>query len=56
MELTKIINHNAILGIVGTSASFILSHYDKALAGIAAILTIGILCIRIRKEWRHRND
>jgi hypothetical protein len=45
-----------VFGTVGTIATFILSHFDKALAITAGLLTVGILILRFRREWIHRND
>lgn len=45
-----------IFGTIGTAATFILSHFDRVLAITAGLLTVGILILRFRREWLHRND
>jgi len=52
----KVINHNIILGSIGTASTFLLGHLDYALGVAAGFFTVGILIIRIRKEWRHRDE
>jgi hypothetical protein len=49
-------NGDVVFGTIGTAATFILSHFDKALAIAAGLLTVGILALRFRREWIHRND
>lgn len=49
-------HNDVIFGTVGTVVTFVLSHFDKALAITAGILTVSILILRFRREWRHRND
>jgi hypothetical protein len=45
-----------VFGTIGTITTFILSHFDKALAITAGLITVGILILRFRREWKHRND
>jgi len=47
---------SVLLGTIGTAATFILSHFDKVLAIAAGILTVALLLLKLRREWRHRND
>jgi hypothetical protein len=56
MDIRELINHNVLFGTIGTATTFLASHFNYALGCFAGMLTVGILLIRIRKEWRHRNE
>jgi hypothetical protein len=45
-----------IFGAVGTAATFGLSEVNLALGFMAGVLTVTILCFKLRREWLHRND
>lgn len=49
-------NGDVILGAVGTAATFGLNAVNVVLGSIAGALTVAILVLRFRREWRHRND
>ena len=55
-NMGKIVNHNIVFGTVGTLVTFIASHFDYAVACACGTVTLAILCVRFRKEWKHRND
>lgn len=47
---------SVLLGTIGTTITFILSNFDKVLAYVAGILTVVLLILKVRREWKHRND
>jgi len=49
-------NVDVMLGTAGTAATFGLGFINVALGCVAGILTVGILALRFRREWIHRND
>ncbi len=51
-------NHNGdvILGVGGLVASFSIAQYNALLGAVGLTITVGVMCIRFRKEWKNRND
>lgn len=49
-------HRDIILESLATGLLWLLTNVDKAAATVAGLLTVGIIAIRLRKEWRHRND
>lgn len=47
---------DVIFGTAGTAATFGLGFVNVAAGCIAGVLTVGILILRLRREWIHRND
>lgn len=43
-------------GAIGTAGTFTLAHVNLLLGCIAGALTVGVMLLRLRKEWKHRND
>ena len=54
---SKIMKHGDILfGTIGTSATFGLSLVNLTLGCIAGVMTVIVMGIKLKKEWKHRND
>ena len=54
---TKIMKHGDILfGAIGTSATFGLAQFNQILACIAGVMTIIVMAVKLRKEWKSRNE
>ena len=49
-------NNDIAFGFIGTSATFGLSQINLVLGCAAGVLTIAVMIIRLRKEWRNRNQ
>lgn len=45
-----------VFGTAGTVGTITLAQINTALAFAAGILTVGVMAIRFRREWKHRND
>jgi len=45
-----------VFGTAGTAATFGLGFINVALGCVAGVLTVGILALRFRREWLHRDD
>lgn len=43
-------------GVAGTGGTFALNAVNPILGAIAGTLTIVLLCFRLRREWKHRDD
>ena len=56
--MTARMKHNGDLffGALGTSLSFGLGSLNLALGCTAGALTVFVMLLRARREWRHRND
>lgn len=52
----KLMKHgDVIFGAVGTASSFTLGTVNLLLGCTAGVLTVGVMGLRLRREWRHRN-
>ena len=52
----KNMKHGDILfGAIGTSATFGLAQVNQILACIAGVMTIIVMGVKLRKEWKSRN-
>ena len=49
-------NTDIIVGAAGTGVTFGLGFVNVFLGCVAGVLTVTILCLKLRREWRHRND
>jgi len=47
---------DVMFGTAGAIATISLSAINVFLGFIAGALTVGILILRFRREWNHRND
>jgi hypothetical protein len=45
-----------VFGTVGTAGTFGLGTVNLWLGCVAGVLTVGVMAIRLRREWKHRND
>ncbi len=45
-----------MFGAVGTAGTFGLNQINTALGTVAGVLTVTILLLRARREWKRRND
>ena len=53
----KNMKHGDILfGAIGTSATFGLAQFNQILACIAGVMTIIVMAVKLRKEWKSRNE
>ena len=53
----KNMKHGDILfGAIGTSATFGLAQVNQILACIAGVMTIIVMGVKLRKEWKSRNE
>lgn len=43
-------------GAIGTAGTALLSTINVVLACLAGLLTVGIMALRFRREWKHRDD
>lgn len=49
--------HTDILfGWIATAATFVASHFNAALGATIGLLTLGVMILRFRREWKHRDD
>lgn len=44
-----------IFGTVGTASTAVLTQVNTVLACIAGVLTVGVMALRFRREWKNRN-
>lgn len=44
-----------IFGAVGTAGTITLTHINLLLGFVAGILTVGVMALRFRKEWKYRD-
>jgi hypothetical protein len=55
--MKRIMKHGDIVfGTVGTAGTFGLGTVNLWLGCVAGVLTVGVMAIRLRREWKHRND
>jgi hypothetical protein len=45
-----------LFGWLACAATFITTHFNQFLGAGVGLLSLAIMVIRFRKEWRHRND
>lgn len=48
-------NGDIVFGVVGTTTSLTLSQFNVALGCLAGLLTVCVMGLRLRKEWRNRD-
>lgn len=48
-------NRDIVFGVVGTTTSLTLSQVNVGLGCLAGLLTVAVMGLRLRKEWRNRN-
>ncbi len=49
-------NCDVIFGSVLAFASYLAAHVSEFIGVTTAIFILGIMILRFRKEWRHRDD
>ena len=54
--LRHVTSGDVVFGVAGTSFSFIVGTYSQLLGAISITLTVVILALRLKKEWKGRND
>jgi len=47
---------DVMFGTVGTVLTFMFNAINPFLGFIAGVLTVVVLCFKLRREWLHRND
>ncbi len=51
------VRHGDLLfGVIGTGSTVGFLWVNGALAFVAGALTVGVMALRLRREWKHRND
>lgn len=45
-----------VFGAVGTVGTITLTQFNAMLACAAGILTVGVMALRFRREWKNRNQ
>lgn len=54
---TQNMKHGDILfGTIGTTATFGLTLVNLTLGCIAGVMTVVVMAIKLRKEWKNRNE
>ena len=48
-------NGDVILGTIGSTATFTLGALNVWLGICAGVLTVSVMAIKLRREWRHRD-
>lgn len=46
---------DVIFGTAGTTATLTLNQINSILALVAGLLTVGVMFLRLRREWKNRN-
>ena len=49
-------NGDIVFGTLGTVGTITLAQFNAILACGAGLLTVGVMGLRLRREWKHRND
>lgn len=49
-------NFDLLFGAAGSGGALWLTHINVCLGIMVATVTLAIMLIRLRKEWKHRND
>ena len=49
-------NTDVILGSILATVNFIYSHINAAIACATGLVILATMIIRLRKEWRHKDD
>ena len=53
---TNMKHGDILFGAIGTSATFGLAQVNLILGCIAGVMTVIVMGIKLKKEWKHRND
>ena len=53
---TNMKHGDILFGAIGTSVTFGLAQFNLILGCIAGVMTVIVMSIKLRKEWKHRND
>jgi hypothetical protein len=49
-------DHDVVFGFLTSAITFIVSHFNAIIGGCIGVISLGIMLLRLRREWKHRND
>jgi len=52
---TNMKHGDIIFGAIGTTSTALLSQINVVLACAAGVLTVGVMALKFRREWRNRD-
>lgn len=47
---------DTILGMFGAILTFIVSHFNELIGAAVGLVSLGVMLLRLRREWRMRNE
>ena len=45
-----------MLGAAGSVATFVASHFNEFLGSCVGLVSLAVMLLRLRREWKHRNE
>ena|GEM_PF-6837398 len=45
-----------MFGWMGFALTFLANHFSATIGGMVGIVTLAVMTLRLRREWRHRNN
>jgi len=47
---------DVMFGAAGSLATFVASHFNEFLGSAVGLVSLAVMLLRLRREWKHRND
>ena len=47
---------DVMLGAAGSVATFVASHFNEFLGSCVGLVSLAVMLLRLRREWKHRNE